>query len=68
MVGPEPYVVGSPANSKAALVTTQTLGLLPQNVVLTNANWWGIELDSYSTEDGCWNVSSSFKCGINQLN
>lgn len=36
---------------------TQTIGLKPLNCVLENANWCGIELDSYYTRDGCLNVS-----------
>lgn len=36
---------------------TQTEGLKPANCVLENANWCGIELDSYSTQVGCRNVS-----------
>ena len=36
---------------------TQTEGLAPLNCILNNANWCGIELDDYTTETGCWNVS-----------
>lgn len=58
--GPDVYTSGQAATSKAKLLvsaTTQNEGLLPQDAILTNANWWGTELASYSTEDGCWNVS-----------
>ncbi|TVY19256.1 putative endo-beta-1,4-glucanase D [Lachnellula arida] len=38
-------------------VDRQTEGLLPYNAVVTNANWWALELDPYSTSDGCKNAS-----------
>ncbi|RDW69504.1 hypothetical protein BP6252_08524 [Coleophoma cylindrospora] len=65
--GPSVYIGSSAASNKAKLNTainmglemTQTEGLLPENVVLTNANWWGVELDSYTTQDGCWNASKA---------
>ncbi|SRR6266536_151439 len=62
MPGPTPYVGGSSPNTKVAaakLTITQDEGMLPDNVVLTNANWWGIELDPYFTEAGCRNASKS---------
>jgi hypothetical protein len=62
MPGPEPFVSGSSAaiKSKAALrPQTQSEGLLPGNAILTNANWWGVELDSYTTATGCWNVRNA---------
>jgi len=62
MPGPKPYVGGSsPAiKVKAALrPQTQSEGLLPGNAILTNANWWGVELDSYTTATGCWNVRNA---------
>lgn len=40
-------------------INRQTEGLLPYNFVVTNANWWALELDPYSTSDGCKNVSDS---------
>jgi hypothetical protein len=63
MPGPEPYI-GSQETSNfnnklaAAQSHAQIEGLLPKGCVLVNANWAGIELDSYSTESGCWNVWS----------
>lgn len=63
MPGPAPYEGGNEASVKAHSVKTglhaQTEGLEPENCMLTVANWCGIELDSYSTEDGCWNVSGN---------
>ncbi|KAE8448586.1 hypothetical protein EG329_009011 [Mollisiaceae sp. DMI_Dod_QoI] len=38
--------------------TMLKVGLVPSNAIVTNANWWAVELDSYSTSDGCWNASS----------
>lgn len=35
----------------------QNEGVLPKDVVVTNANWWARELADYRNEDGCWNVS-----------
>ena len=60
MVGPPAYVSGvSSAEEAKDVLKPQTEGLLPQDVILTNANWYATELASYSTEDGCWNVSCS---------
>lgn len=56
MAGPAPYTGGTSNVMHRAAVTNQIEGLLPSNAILTNANWWAIELDSYSTQDGCWNV------------
>jgi hypothetical protein len=60
--GPERYRSASGGGTKAKAagsqnVNTQNEGLLPENVVLTNANWWGVEVESYTDEDGCWRVS-----------
>lgn len=35
----------------------QTEGLKPADCILESANWCGFESASYSTQDGCWNVS-----------
>jgi len=57
-VGPAPYT--SSANTgnvnAGSEKPIQSEGLLPENAVVTNANWWGIEVESYTTEDGCWKV------------
>ncbi|KAF4634120.1 hypothetical protein G7Y89_g3989 [Cudoniella acicularis] len=55
--GPPVYEPEVSNSAVVATANTQAEGLLPQNAILTNANWWGIELDSYSTSDGCWNAS-----------
>ncbi|TAQ87558.1 hypothetical protein B7494_g4133 [Chlorociboria aeruginascens] len=62
MVGPAVYESSTSSKrirSRPRAVMTQSEGMLPENVVLINANWWGIELDSYSTEAGCWNASQA---------
>jgi len=56
MVGPAPYQNGTSPTIHMDPLTTQGEGLLPKDAIATNANWWGMELDSYTTEDGCWNV------------
>jgi hypothetical protein len=55
--GPEIYVGGSSPSTSVEAVEEQKEALLPKNALVTNANWWGVELDPYSTEAGCWNVS-----------
>ena len=57
MPGPAVYSGGVVSGNKVASLPKQDEGLLPAKFVVTNANWWGVELDSYSTQDGCWNVS-----------
>ncbi|KAL3427413.1 murein transglycosylase [Phlyctema vagabunda] len=61
LFGPAVYTSAS-SQSKVASVaqaTTQSEGLLPADVILTNANWWATELEPYSTQDGCWNASKT---------
>ena len=36
----------------------QTEGLKPAGCVMVNANWCGLELKSYSDENGCWSASA----------
>jgi len=55
--GPQKYVSHVSPTVQQSSVQNQSEGLLPPNVVLTNANWFGIELESYSTAAGCKNVS-----------
>lgn len=64
MPGPAPYVSGSSSNKTVIPLRKQDEGLLPAKVVVTNANWWAMELDSYSTVDGCWNVSPLFSTAL----
>ncbi|KAI9741526.1 MAG: hypothetical protein M1818_004332 [Claussenomyces sp. TS43310] len=60
MLGPPPYIGRSNKKVKAVTAATQqTEGKIPGNCVLMNANWCGIELDSYTTEAGCWNASTA---------
>ncbi|KAF7869719.1 hypothetical protein EAF04_004503 [Stromatinia cepivora] len=66
MPGPAPYQPGISATDsitgtkavKFSAKQSQNEGLLPPNAVLTNANWWGVEVATYTTEEGCWNASS----------
>lgn len=55
-LGPEVYKDGSPS-IEAKPVEQQNEGVLPPNAVAENANWWAVGLDSYSTPEGCTNVS-----------
>ena len=54
--GPPAYTGGTSNVMHRPAIQNQTEGLLPLNAILTNANWWGVELDSYSNQGGCWNV------------
>ena len=61
--GPAVYTSGS--SSKRSIsqrtddIVTQTTGLKPANCVLEVGNWCGIELESYTSEAGCWNASTN---------
>jgi hypothetical protein len=61
---PGPAVAKLVASSGAASAgngqTAQTEGLRPKGVVIENANWFGVEVPSYSDESGCW--GSGKKC------
>ncbi|ESZ97680.1 glycoside hydrolase family 61 protein [Sclerotinia borealis F-4128] len=66
MAGPAPFQPGSSptlniTGAQAAKFSAnqgQGEGLLPQNAILTNANWWAVEVAAYTTEAGCWDASS----------
>ena len=58
--GPEVYVPGKSPGRKVESVQRQDEGLLPGNARIVNVNWWGIEVDGYVDEEGCWNVSLLF--------
>jgi hypothetical protein len=64
--GPAPYQSKSTATTdisksvKFSVQKSQTEGLLPSDAVITNGNWWGVEVPAYTTEDGCWAVSLPF--------
>jgi hypothetical protein len=67
--GPRSYVSQVSPTIQQPSVQNQDEGLLPTSVVLTNSNWFGIELDPYSTDAGCQNVSIAphlFKILTNQ--
>jgi hypothetical protein len=58
--GPAVYEDSESATTNVKLAVSaekQTEGLEPAGCILTVGNWCGIELDAYSTETGCWNVS-----------
>ncbi|GAP93146.2 putative murein transglycosylase [Rosellinia necatrix] len=57
LMGPEPFVPAPPkkvvaaANSKIA---RQTQGAVPDECILLNANWCGVEVAAYDDLTGCW--------------
>ncbi|TVY46521.1 putative endo-beta-1,4-glucanase D [Lachnellula occidentalis] len=55
-LGPALYEDGS-NRIEVKPVDKQSEGLLPYNIVAINANWWALELESYSTSDGCKNAT-----------
>ncbi|KAI9051673.1 hypothetical protein LZ554_004715 [Drepanopeziza brunnea f. sp. 'monogermtubi'] len=57
--GPGVYKAGQSPAKTVKRVRKQTEGLLPANAEMTNANWWGVKLDDYHTQNGCWNASTS---------
>lgn len=58
-LGPAVYVTGKSAAMQLHPLGKQNEGLFPQNAIMMNANWWGVEVDKYHDEEGCWNVSSA---------
>ena len=54
--GPKIYVSDISPTIQHPSLPFQNVGVLPPGTVLTNANWFGIELSSYSTAEGCQNV------------
>jgi hypothetical protein len=63
--GPNVYLTDVSPIIQHPSLPFQGVGVLPSNVVLTNANWFGIELSPYSTEEDCKNVSLSLKQLLN---
>ncbi|KAG4427186.1 hypothetical protein IFR05_017331, partial [Cadophora sp. M221] len=57
--GPGVYVPGVSPMRVVEPVERQTEGVLPRNSVVTNANWWSVEVSPYVDEDGCWNASKT---------
>ena len=57
--GPKVYLTNVSPTIQHPSLPFQDVGVLPLNVVLTNANWFRIELSPYSTEEDCKNVSLS---------
>jgi hypothetical protein len=62
--GPAIYTPSSPSaagNQKinAQQTQSQSEGLAPNDCIITNGNWDGIELAKYSDQDGCWNASTA---------
>ncbi|KAI0206475.1 lytic polysaccharide monooxygenase [Astrocystis sublimbata] len=62
--GPKAFAVPSPKggeiDTSGPSVPKQTQGIVPSTYIVKNANWIGVEVPDYSSEDGCW--SSSEKC------
>ncbi|KAI1405251.1 glycoside hydrolase family 61 protein [Hypoxylon fuscum] len=62
MPGPKIF---NPTDSKTTTTSTsskalkQAEGKIPSNYLIKNANWIGVEVSDYSTEDGCWDASSA---------
>ncbi|KAL7627691.1 hypothetical protein AAE478_001885 [Parahypoxylon ruwenzoriense] len=58
MPGPKVY---EPAKSKVSaashMAIKQTEGKIPSDYLIKNANWVGVEVPDYSTEDGCWQAA-----------
>ena len=53
--GPKAFsTTSSGVSHVASTADKQTDGLVPAHAIVRNANWYGIELDKYSTEDACW--------------
>ncbi|KAI8957657.1 glycoside hydrolase family 61 protein [Daldinia sp. FL1419] len=57
MPGPKVYKPSAPNSMTSSGVLTQTEGKIPSDYLIKNANWVGVEVSSYSTEDGCWKAS-----------
>lgn len=59
--GPEVYFPVLPSSSPKAKVVAakQTTGVIPTDCLLKNANWCGLEVPSYTNEDGCWASSEA---------
>lgn len=58
---PGPVVYNAASNGVSRVAKTnlrQTEGLEVSNCVLENANWCGVELAKYSTQDACWSAST----------
>lgn len=66
MIGPKVYTGSGEAEKQADTgggdgqngdPIVQTIGLEPEGCILVRDNWCGFEVPSYTTEEGCWNVS-----------
>lgn len=53
------FPVLSSTSSASASSEAQIEGLIPPTCIIKNANWCGVEVDSYTTEAGCWNASET---------
>ncbi|KAI1244259.1 hypothetical protein MGN70_014129 [Eutypa lata] len=55
--GPPVFVPSSSSSSSSPAKKTiikQTEGQVPDDYLIKNANWVGVEVDAYTTQDGCW--------------
>jgi hypothetical protein len=58
--GPEPFSpTADAAPERRAAEDVQTQGIVPQDCLLKNANWCGVEVNAYSDQDGCWAASKN---------
>ncbi|KAI0100752.1 glycosyl hydrolase family 61-domain-containing protein [Nemania sp. FL0031] len=57
MMGPEPFVPAAVAKASSGKVTRQASGGIPDDCLLVNGNWCGVEVASYKDDlQGCWNA------------
>ncbi|KAI0387771.1 glycoside hydrolase family 61 protein [Hypomontagnella monticulosa] len=62
--GPKVYTFGesetkAEMNTASSKIVIQSKGKIPSDYLIKNANWVGVEVPSYSTEDGCWKSSEN---------
>jgi hypothetical protein len=57
--GPNVAKLVAKADSASSAATSQTEGLKPEGCLVENGNWCGVEVASYSTQDGCWAASKA---------
>ena len=56
--GPATYQSATKVDPNAKPTVQQTEGLKPATCIMENANWCGLEVPEYTTNEGCWAVSS----------
>ncbi|KAK3687480.1 glycosyl hydrolase family 61-domain-containing protein [Podospora appendiculata] len=61
-LGPKPYIPTLSSSAAAAIAKAAAVpfaGAVPDTCLLKNANWCGVEVPSYTDEDGCWAASAN---------